>query len=139
MSVTADGVRVELHLLRAARAKAGDELMISYGDKSNEELLMLHGFCLPDNPHDTVMMHCPLPPKAQWDDVMIARMELMHVSAQGGGQRLSKRDGVVSTHMEPVHVCVCGGGGGACGSACVGEDSWFVGWGVVYRGLLDGG
>ncbi|KAJ2959399.1 hypothetical protein NQZ79_g5142 [Umbelopsis isabellina] len=30
--------------------KAGDELFLSYGDKSNQELLFSHGFCIPDNP-----------------------------------------------------------------------------------------
>jgi hypothetical protein len=30
--------------------KPGDELFLSYGDKSNQELLFTHGFCIPDNP-----------------------------------------------------------------------------------------
>lgn len=30
--------------------KAGDELFLSYGDKSNQELLFSHGFCIPENP-----------------------------------------------------------------------------------------
>jgi hypothetical protein len=30
---------------------AGDQLYFSYGDKSNQELLFLHGFCIPGNPN----------------------------------------------------------------------------------------
>jgi len=34
----------------------GEEICISYGDKSNEELMYLYGFCTPDNQNDTVML-----------------------------------------------------------------------------------
>ncbi|GIL75966.1 hypothetical protein Vretimale_5622 [Volvox reticuliferus] len=68
-------VRLQLHL--GAHLRAGEEVYISYGDKSNEELLMLYGFALEDNPHDHLMLFCPLPPRAEWDDVMYARMELL--------------------------------------------------------------
>ncbi|EFJ47486.1 hypothetical protein VOLCADRAFT_91853 [Volvox carteri f. nagariensis] len=60
-----------------AHVRPGEELYISYGEKSNEELLMLYGFALEDNPHDHLMLYCPLPPRAEWDDVMYARMELL--------------------------------------------------------------
>lgn len=30
---------------------AGEQLHFSYGDKSNQELLFLHGFCIPNNPN----------------------------------------------------------------------------------------
>ncbi|CAK0754341.1 hypothetical protein CVIRNUC_002290 [Coccomyxa viridis] len=51
-----------------------NELQITYGDKSNEELLFLYGFALPDNKDDVLMVTCPLPPAEQWDDVIRARM-----------------------------------------------------------------
>eukprot|EP00850_Spirogloea_muscicola_P021693 SM000258S09109 [mRNA] locus=s258:161257:165347:- [translate_table: standard] len=35
------------------------EVCISYGNKSNEELLFLYGFVIEDNPHDHVMIHYP--------------------------------------------------------------------------------
>lgn len=54
-------MRLQLH--GGASVTRGSELFISYGDKSNEELLMLHGFALPANPHDRLMLHCPLPPQ----------------------------------------------------------------------------
>ncbi|GFR47156.1 hypothetical protein Agub_g8847, partial [Astrephomene gubernaculifera] len=72
-----DGPMVRLQLHAGGTARAGDELYISYGDKSNEELLMLYGFALEKNPHDHLMLFCPLPPQAEWDDVMYARIELL--------------------------------------------------------------
>lgn len=81
---------VQLRLHAGARVKPGEELLISYGDKSNEELLMLYGFAVPGNPHDHVMLHCPLPPASTWDTVMHARMELVRVRVgRKGVQRLS--------------------------------------------------
>ena len=35
------------------------ELFISYGHKSNSELLFTHGFCLNDNPHDSIRLRIP--------------------------------------------------------------------------------
>eukprot|EP00195_Chlamydomonas_chlamydogama_P016294 CAMPEP_0202898958 /NCGR_PEP_ID=MMETSP1392-20130828/7333_1 /ASSEMBLY_ACC=CAM_ASM_000868 /TAXON_ID=225041 /ORGANISM="Chlamydomonas chlamydogama, Strain SAG 11-48b" /LENGTH=629 /DNA_ID=CAMNT_0049585031 /DNA_START=305 /DNA_END=2193 /DNA_ORIENTATION=+ len=70
-------VLVQLRLHAGARASRGEELFISYGDKSNEELMLLYGFAVPRNPHDLVMVKLPIPPPATWDDVMNARMELM--------------------------------------------------------------
>ncbi|GIL44630.1 hypothetical protein Vafri_2153 [Volvox africanus] len=72
---TGPTVRLQLH--SGVHLRGGEEVYISYGDKSNEELLMLYGFALEDNPHDHLMLFCPLPPRAEWDDVMYARMELL--------------------------------------------------------------
>jgi hypothetical protein len=60
-------------------------LTISYGDKGNEELLLLYGFAQPQNPHETLMVLCPLPSPDDWDEVFTARMELLQV----GGVPLS--------------------------------------------------
>jgi hypothetical protein len=65
--------------LQACCPKTGEELTISYGDKGNEELLLLYGFALPANPHETLMLLCPLPPAEDWDDVFSARMQLLQV------------------------------------------------------------
>lgn len=79
-------VRLQLHSCvpgagpgagKPARAAAGDELYISYGDKSNEELLLLYGFAEEANPNDFMMLALPLPPMGEWDDVMHARMQLL--------------------------------------------------------------
>jgi len=59
---------------------AGDELTISYGDKGNEELLLLYGFAQPQNPHETLMVLCPLPDPDDWDETFTARMHLLQVS-----------------------------------------------------------
>lgn len=71
--------QVLLRLHQGASLSASKELTISYGSKSNEELLLLYGFATQDNPHDALMMVCPLPPKNQWDNVMFARVELLQV------------------------------------------------------------
>ncbi|KAG2450452.1 hypothetical protein HYH02_004954 [Chlamydomonas schloesseri] len=76
-AATADATMVRLQLHAGAAVRPGQELFISYGDKSNEELLMLYGFATPGNPHEYLMLYCPLPPQAEWDDVMHARMELL--------------------------------------------------------------
>ncbi len=68
-----------LYASRAVRTCAGDELYISYGDKSNEELLLLYGFAEEANPNDFLMLALPLPPVGEWDDVMHARMQLLQV------------------------------------------------------------
>jgi len=56
---------------------AGEEITISYGEKSNEELLFHYGFTVPNNPHDMLMIHCPIPPEHEWDEVMRSRMLLL--------------------------------------------------------------
>jgi hypothetical protein len=53
------------------------ELTISYGDKSNEELLLLYGFAVDANPHDQLMIPCPLPPPGEWGDDVRARLALL--------------------------------------------------------------
>jgi hypothetical protein len=50
----------------SATATAADndaELFISYGDRSNDQLLQYYGFCEPNNPHDVYV----LPPIREWD------------------------------------------------------------------------
>lgn len=50
-------------ILRSERAlDAHEEITISYGSKSNEELLYLYGFTFPSNPHDRVTLPVSLPP-----------------------------------------------------------------------------
>ncbi|CAM9617005.1 unnamed protein product [Discosporangium mesarthrocarpum] len=43
-----------LHLVTLQAWEAGQEILISYGPMSNARLLLLHGFCLQDNPFDCV-------------------------------------------------------------------------------------
>jgi hypothetical protein len=42
-------------------------------------LLLLYGFAQPANPHETLMLLCPLPSPDNWDEVFTARMELLQV------------------------------------------------------------
>ena len=41
-------------LITTCPVKSNSELTISYGDKPNSELLFIHGFSVPNNPHDTI-------------------------------------------------------------------------------------
>ncbi len=94
-----DTASIRLQLHRGFTARPGDELAINYGDsKSNEELLLLYGFVQQQQPQqqaerqgaspgggaavsplDVVMLAVPVPPPAQWDRPMAARMELLMV------------------------------------------------------------
>mmetsp|Transcript_21870 Transcript_21870/g.39020 ORF Transcript_21870/g.39020 Transcript_21870/m.39020 type:complete len:509 (+) Transcript_21870:377-1903(+) len=70
-------VNLVLHPHVDQGAAAGAEVCISYGDKSNEELLMLYGFAVENNPDECVMLHCPIPPSDSLDEMMIAKLELL--------------------------------------------------------------
>jgi len=55
-------------ILRSERTlNSGEEITISYGSKSNEELLYLYGFALPINPNDRVTLPVSLLP----DDILL--------------------------------------------------------------------
>eukprot|EP00850_Spirogloea_muscicola_P003668 SM000015S01168 [mRNA] locus=s15:99383:103370:- [translate_table: standard] len=54
------------------------EVCISYGNKSNEELLFLYGFVIKDNPHDHVMIHYPASALGE-DPACEAKAELLRV------------------------------------------------------------
>ena len=53
------GPRVELLGEFGATPAPGEEVVISYGDKTNEELLFVHGFADRDNPHDALVLQPP--------------------------------------------------------------------------------
>ena len=55
---------IELVCVRGSVPAPGEELKISYGDKSNEELLFVHGFAERDNPHDKLVLRAPAGPSA---------------------------------------------------------------------------
>lgn len=48
---------------------SGKEVFNNYGAKSNGELLIGYGFCLPDNPHDAVGMTLKTPPRSLQDEI----------------------------------------------------------------------
>ena len=56
------------------------EITIDYGDKSNEELLFLHGFCDASGiANDRLMIHVPLPPTRLWGEGMQRRMKIVQM------------------------------------------------------------
>ncbi|KAK9806362.1 hypothetical protein WJX72_011435 [[Myrmecia] bisecta] len=107
---------------RSHAPKPGQEVTIDYGDKSNEELFLLHGFTLDYNPHDVLMVRCPLPPSDQWDRTLQARVELLQekgltpqlflptsaIEQTGGSNELHLSEGAWQTLeafvMEPQHL-----------------------------------
>jgi hypothetical protein len=50
-------------LAATVQAPNGNEIFISYGERSNDQLLQYYGFVEPDNPHDLYVM----PPIREWD------------------------------------------------------------------------
>ena len=50
-----------LRLPVARSVRAGEEVFVSYGAKSNAELLLFYGFALPGNPYDDVPLSLELP------------------------------------------------------------------------------
>ncbi|KAK3709717.1 hypothetical protein LTR37_010744 [Vermiconidia calcicola] len=60
---TFDPGRFTIHLSTESEGlQAGDEFFNNYGAKGNGELLIGYGFCIPNNPHDTVGMTLKAPP-----------------------------------------------------------------------------
>lgn len=49
-------------IARSDRVEANQEVNNNYGPKSNDELLMGYGFCVADNPNDTVLLTLKPPP-----------------------------------------------------------------------------
>lgn len=50
-----------LHLPVARSVAAGEEVFVSYGAKSNAELLLFYGFALSGNPYDDMPLSLELP------------------------------------------------------------------------------
>jgi hypothetical protein len=65
--------------------KQGEEIFISYGTRSNDQLLQYFGFVEPDNPHDVYVM----PPLRAWD---IAALEQVCGGGPFAPGRLEKLD-----------------------------------------------
>eukprot|EP00535_Pseudo-nitzschia_heimii_P003568 CAMPEP_0197187602 /NCGR_PEP_ID=MMETSP1423-20130617/16168_1 /TAXON_ID=476441 /ORGANISM="Pseudo-nitzschia heimii, Strain UNC1101" /LENGTH=566 /DNA_ID=CAMNT_0042639229 /DNA_START=74 /DNA_END=1774 /DNA_ORIENTATION=+ len=64
---------------------SNNEIFISYGSRSNDQLLQYYGFVEPDNPHDTYVM----PPLREWD---IAALEKACGGTPFSAGRLQKLD-----------------------------------------------
>ncbi|KAJ0967073.1 hypothetical protein J5N97_023990 [Dioscorea zingiberensis] len=55
------GIPASMYLILAENTlEAGKEILISYGNKGNEELLYLYGFIIDNNPDDYLMVHYPM-------------------------------------------------------------------------------
>ena len=57
-----------LHLVTLQDWQAGSEVRLSYGTLPNSRLLLLHGFCLPDNAFDAVELWATMEERAPYYD-----------------------------------------------------------------------
>lgn len=75
----------------------GTEICISYGARSNDQLLQFYGFVEPDNPHDVYVM----PPLREWD---IAALEQACGGQKFAAGRLEKLDraGLLGSSSSPM-------------------------------------
>lgn len=56
----------------------GEEINVQYGeDKANQELLFNYGFAVPGNPTKKIVLHIPLPPPEEWDDLLQTKANLL--------------------------------------------------------------
>ncbi|KAJ1563148.1 hypothetical protein HK405_012965 [Cladochytrium tenue] len=70
---------VELRLTRTGSVEGfarDEQLFISYGNKPNSELVFIHGFSIPDNPEDSVVLQAPFIELAADDDDDTAQASL---------------------------------------------------------------
>jgi hypothetical protein len=73
-------------------SKRNSEITISYGDKSNEELMFMYGFAIRDNPDDKLMVPPPLPADtSQWDASASKRMNLVQQAGEDARSFLPRR------------------------------------------------
>ncbi|KAI8580723.1 hypothetical protein K450DRAFT_235646 [Umbelopsis ramanniana AG] len=61
-------------LAHSEGGSAGEQLYFSYGDKPNQELLFLHGFCIPDNPNPAKFTMSVIPLMMMDEDTIEPKM-----------------------------------------------------------------
>ncbi|KAJ3093891.1 hypothetical protein HK100_006362, partial [Physocladia obscura] len=66
---------ITLNIISELPIQRNSELHISYGNKPNSELLFIHGFAIPNNPHDSVSF--PTPIIDDDSDVAQSKMDLI--------------------------------------------------------------
>ncbi|KAK4543024.1 hypothetical protein LTR36_006022 [Oleoguttula mirabilis] len=71
--------------------QAGDEVFNNYGSKGNDELLLGYGFCIPDSPHDSIMLTLKPPPEALQAELMIVQPGLFRHEGGWNSERATFR------------------------------------------------
>jgi hypothetical protein len=65
--------------------EAGEEIHLNYGQFPNEKLLLVYGFCVPNNPYDAVEIYAPISPADRLFDVkarvLLSRCGIQDVNA----------------------------------------------------------
>lgn len=57
---------------------SGEEVFNNYGPKSNDELLLGYGFCIPQNPHNTVPLMLKIPSTELQESIMASNPGYFH-------------------------------------------------------------
>lgn len=65
---------------------AGEEVFNNYGPKSNDELLLGYGFCIPQNPHNTVPLMLKTPPDTLQENIKTANPGYFHHREEAANQ-----------------------------------------------------
>lgn len=89
-----------LHLVTLQEWRAGSEVRFSYGPLPNSRLLLLHGFCLPDNVFDAVELWTAMEEgapsyHAKIKVLLVVGLDLIRVPVPLPGQRRGKQGRVV--------------------------------------------
>jgi hypothetical protein len=84
---------------------------------------MLYGFAVPGNPHDQLMIPCPLPPPAEWGPDTLARLALLQ--ARGLAPQIflpaARLPGLAPDRADGWRRARRGGGGGGGGGGSGGD------------------
>ncbi|CAG8577673.1 22710_t:CDS:2 [Dentiscutata erythropus] len=92
----------ELRLVAGNYIEAGQQIYNNYGAKSNEELLVGYGFCIPNNPDDWVIIKANISQDPQCDEKLdlLTSLELSELT------HFIKRDHIPSALLSQLRVLV---------------------------------
>ncbi|KAK5746070.1 hypothetical protein LTS12_022884 [Elasticomyces elasticus] len=84
--------------------EAGTEVFNNYGPKGNDELLMGYGFCIPDNPYDTVMLTLKPPPDELQHELRTVHLGYFTTDGQWSSDKATFRLRRMPREMEDVEL-----------------------------------
>ncbi|KAF2478948.1 hypothetical protein BDY17DRAFT_257805 [Neohortaea acidophila] len=83
----------QFSVIVAETIEAGAEVCNNYGPKGNGELLIGYGFCIPDNPHDTVALTLKAPPRELQLQIQQARPAYLNACGDWNSEKATFRLG----------------------------------------------
>ncbi|CAG8447945.1 2184_t:CDS:10 [Scutellospora calospora] len=94
--------RNKLRLVASDYIEAGQQIYNNYGSKSNEELLVGYGFCIPDNPDDWVVIKVNISQDPQCDE----KLDLLSSLGLSEITHFIKKDNIPSNLLSQLRVLV---------------------------------